>query len=218
MAGRGLELEEWLVAEDAEPPRALSEYAAVLTFGGAMHADQDDAHPWLRSQSELFGGLIEQGTPTLGVCLGAQILASAAGSVLRRLPDPEIGWLNVTLTPDGEADPLLSSLPNRFTAFQWHSYEFTAPPGAVPLASSPACLQEFRAGDVAWAIQFHPEVTRDDADKWTREYENDEDAVRIGLDPELLASETARRISEWNGLGRGLARRFADLATARVSK
>jgi GMP synthase-like glutamine amidotransferase len=218
MRGRGLELEEWLVPERSEPPRELSEYAAMLTFGGAMHADQEDKHPWLRAQKELLAGLVEGGTPTLGVCLGAQILAAAAGAAPRRLPEPEIGWLDVELTPEGSADPLLSSLPERFTAFQWHSYEFPPPPGAASLATSPACLQAFRAGDAAWAIQFHPEVTQAEADQWTRDYRNDEDAVRIGLDPERLSAETATRISEWNELGRGLAERFADLVAARIPK
>jgi GMP synthase-like glutamine amidotransferase len=218
MRGRGLELEEWLVPERPEPPRELSEYAAVLTFGGAMHADQDDKHPWLRPQKELLAALVEDGTPTLGVCLGAQILASAAGAAPRRLPDPEIGWLDVELTAEGAADPLFSSLPKSFIAFEWHSYEFPLPPGAAPLAKSPLCLQAFRAGDAAWAIQFHPEVTRAEADQWTRDYRDDEDAVRIGLDPRRLTAETADRIEEWNELGRGLAERFAELVTASVPR
>jgi GMP synthase-like glutamine amidotransferase len=218
MRGRGLELEEWLVPKRPEPPRELNEYAAVLTFGGAMHADQEDEHPWLRTQRELLARLVEAGTPTLGVCLGAQILSSAAGAAPRRLPDPEIGWLDVELTAEGAADPLFSSLPERFTAFQWHSYEFPLPPGAAPLAESRLCLQAFRAGDAAWAIQFHAEVTRAEADQWTRDYRDDEDAVRIGLDPRRLSAETADRMEEWNELGRSFAERFAELVTTSVPK
>jgi GMP synthase (glutamine-hydrolysing) len=208
---RGFELEEWSLPEAPEPPRPLAD------FGGAMHADQEEVHPWLGSEKLLLAELIERRTPLLGVCLGAQLVAAAAGGQARRLAEPEIGWFEVELTPEGTADPVLGSLPERFEAFQWHSYEFTLPPGAVALAWSAACLQAFRTSESAWVIQFHPEVTAADAEAWTRDYRADEDAVRIGLDPDALSRETATRIDEWNELGRGLAGRFVDHAARSYS-
>lgn len=213
----GVELDEWLPPESTEPPRPLEAYGAVLTFGGAMHADQDANNPWLRAEKHVLAETLERGTPLLGVCLGAQLVAAAAGGRARRLADPEIGWLEVELTPEGATDPVLGSLPRRFHAFQWHSYEFSLPPGATALARSPACLQAFRAGESAWAIQFHAEVTAADAEAWTRDYRTDEDAVRIGLDPEALRIQTATRIEPQNELGRELCRAFVDLALARAA-
>ena len=129
------------------PPREPWTYDAVLVLGGAMNVDQVDRHPWLIPEKELLRKLLERRTPLLGVCLGAQLVAEAAGATPRRAREPEIGWLEVELTSEARGDPLLAGLPLRFDAFQWHSYEFPLPPNAVPLARSPVCLQAFRVND-----------------------------------------------------------------------
>jgi GMP synthase (glutamine-hydrolysing) len=149
--------------------------------------------------------------PTLGVCLGAQLLAEAAGVQPRRASRPEIGWHEVELTAAGSGDPVIGCLPDRFQAFQWHSYEFPLPPGATALAHSDVCLQAFRAGS-ALGIQFHAEVSGADAEAWIDDYRSDEDAVRIGLDPVELRRRTRDAMGGWNALGRNLCERF--LATA----
>lgn len=210
----GWQLESWHIAETADPPGDPAGYEAVMTFGGAMHADQEGAHGWLAAEKRLLAGLIEQGKPVLGVCLGAQLLAEAAGGVARRAAAPEIGWSEVEVTGEGEADPLLGPLAPRFSAFQWHSYECVLPPGAAALATSPVCLQAYRVGDRAWGIQFHAEVSRDDVSHWIDDYRADEDAVRIGLDPEALRAETMPRLEQWNRLGGDLCRRFLEAAAA----
>src|SRR4051794_10596602 len=166
---RDVELDRWLVAESATPPADPASYDAVLTFGGAMHVDQDDRHPWLASEKALRAALLDRGVPLLGVCLGAQLLAAAAGAEPRRMSEPEIGWYEVTLTEDGKADPLLGPLAPGFEGFQWHSYEFPLPPGATALARGAACLQACRVSDAAWAIQFHAEVSAADAEAWVDE-------------------------------------------------
>lgn len=211
---RGLAFDEWHITEQAEPPGEPSGYGAVMTFGGSMNADQEGEHPWLRAEKAMLAGLIESRTPLLGVCLGSQLVAEAAGAPAERASEPEIGWLEVELTAEGVGDPLLAPLAPSFTAFQWHSYTSPLPPGAVVLARSPHSLQAFRIGDRAWGIQFHAEVSARDALKWTREYENDPDAVRIGLDPEALARSIHERIGAWNEVGRALCGRFLDLAAA----
>lgn len=208
----GWQLESWHIAESAGPPGDPAGYEAVMTFGGAMHADHEDAHGWLAAEKRLLAGLIEQGKPLLGVCLGAQLLAEAAGGVARRAAAPEIGWSEVEVTGEGEADPLLGPLAPRFSAFQWHSYECVLPPGAAALATSPVCLQAYRVGDRAWGIQFHAEVSRDDVLHWIDDYRTDQDAVRIGLDPDALRAETMPRIEQWNRLGGELCVRFLEAA------
>jgi GMP synthase (glutamine-hydrolysing) len=215
-SARGVALETWHPAEGEPAPADLATYDAVLTFGGAMHADQEEPHPWLRQEKNLLTELLEAGTPLLGVCLGSQLLAEAGGGAARRARDPEIGWLEVELTSEGRADPLLGALAPRFEAFQWHSYEAAVPPAAVELARSPVCLQAYRLADRAWGIQFHAEVSGVDAAAWIADYRSDEDAVRIGLDPVPLARETAEKIGDWNAVGRGICERFLDVAYSGV--
>lgn len=213
---RGIELDTWMRAESSTPPADPAGYDAVLCFGGSMHADQEDRHPWLRDEKALLARLLRAAVPLLGVCLGGQLLAEAAGAPPRRAPTPEIGWHEVVLTPEGRGDPLLGPLAPAFAAFEWHSYEFPLPPGARPLARSEACLQACRLGQTAWAIQFHAEVTARDAEAWIDDYRSDEDAVCIGLDPEALRDETRSRIAAWNELGRALCGRFLDVAATRA--
>ena len=205
----GWDLGQWPCTETDTPPADLHDYDAVMVFGGAMHADQEDQHPFLREEKALLAGLLDRGVPVMGVCLGSQLLAEAAGGSARRASTPEIGWHEVQLTPEGARDPVLGPLAPRFTAFQWHSYEFTLPPGATPLARSDVCLQAFRLGN-AMGIQFHAEVSRKDAEAWIDDYRSDEDAVRIGVDPDPLRRRTHSSIEQWNELGRALCTRFLD--------
>ncbi len=204
-----------MVPTVAEPPGEPLDYDAVLVLGGAMNVDEGDEHPWLHAERKLIGELLERQVPLVGLCLGSQMVAAAAGAVPRRAPRPEIGWHTVELTEAGRDDPLLGPLGPSFEAFQWHSYEFPLPPGAVALARSEVCLQAARIGEAAWAIQFHPEVTAADALHWTADYESDPDAVRIGIDPTALALEIEAKIEAFNELGRGICRRWLDFAEAR---
>jgi GMP synthase-like glutamine amidotransferase len=210
----GAEIVEWVPA-DAPPPE-IGGLGAALTFGGAMHADQERANPWLRAEKYLLAELLRREVPLLGVCLGAQLLSEAAGGSPRRASEPEIGWVHVELTAEGREDPLTGALPERFHALEWHSYEAGPPANATILARSPVCVQAYRLENGrAWGIQFHAEVTSVDVNTWLDSYDSDEDAVRIGLDPEALRAQTEPRLRDWNELGRGIAERF--LAQAAVT-
>jgi GMP synthase-like glutamine amidotransferase len=199
-------------------PAETSGYDAVFVFGGAMHVDHEDRHPWLRDEKTLLDDLLERDVPMLGVCLGAQLIAEAAGAVVGRASRPEIGWHEVEVVAEGRSDPLLGPLAPRFEAFQWHSYEFPLPPGATPLARSATCLQAYRVGDSTWGIQFHAEVSGADAEAWIDDYRSDEDAVRIGLDVDGLRRRTRAAIVEWNALGRALCERFIDVVASRSTR
>ncbi|MFL5968428.1 MAG: type 1 glutamine amidotransferase [Gaiellaceae bacterium] len=200
---RGHLLEEWSLAWGSPLPRPLDAYGGVLVFGGAMHADQDLHHPWLREENLFLERLLHLHKPVLGICLGAQLLAKAAHAPVHPSDEPEIGWYRVELTDDGADDPVLGKLPSEFDAFQWHYYTHGLPSGAVELARSRVCTQAFRLGDSAWGVQFHPEVTLAQIEGWM-----DEDEPV----PEGLVDDTRARIGEWNALGKTLCNAFVDVA------
>jgi GMP synthase (glutamine-hydrolysing) len=204
----GGELDEWTLPERPQPPADPLGYDAVFVLGGAMNVDEGERRGWIAEEVALVRELLEHEVLLLGLCLGGQILAKAAGAQPRRASRPEIGWHQVEVTPEGENDPLLGPLAPRFQAFQWHSYEFPLPPNAVPLARSEVCLQACRLGERAWAIQFHPEVSRADALHWVDDYKADPDAVRIGINPAVLGPETEEQIDAFNQLGRDICLRW----------
>ncbi len=196
-AVRGAELVTWSPAGVGVPPDS---YDAVMTFGGEMNPDEEREHPWLVEEKRYLAELLERGVPLLGVCLGAELLAEAAGAPARRMGESEIGWYEVETTAEG--DPLIGPLAPSFDALEWHSYETPLPPGATALAWSERCLQAFRVGDTAWGIQFHAEVRFDDFVVWLRMYDGD---------PTALRALTEARIAGWNELGRDLCGRFLDV-------
>ena len=206
---RGHRLDEWSLAWETPLPQPLDSYGAVLVFGGAMHADQDDRHPWLREENLFLKRLLMLHMPMLGVCLGAQLVAKAALAPVYRVETPEIGWFDVELTDDAADDPVFSRLPQRFEAFQWHFYTYDLPGGAIELAKSDACTQAFRLGDSAWGIQFHAEVTLPQVESWL---EHEDEGEERGQPPEGLAEMTRARIEGWNELGRSLCGSFVDVA------
>lgn len=208
----GHTLDEWMISEGTPAPADPLGYDAVLVLGASANVDEGDKHAWLAEESALLRELLRREVPLVGLCLGGQMVAGAAGAKPGRAARPEIGWHPVELTEEGAADPLLGPLAPAFEAFQWHSYEFPLPPGAVALARSEVCLQACRVGETAWAIQFHPEVSTTDVLHWIDEYQVDPDAVRIGIEPAPLRAETEAKIEAFNQLGRDLCRRWLDVA------
>jgi GMP synthase-like glutamine amidotransferase len=172
-------------------PPQRNDYDAVMVFGG--EANVDDHYDWIAEEKAWISDLIERGTPLLGVCLGAQLIAQVAGARVERLPEPEVGWHEV------EGIGL---------AFEWHRYGFDKPPpGATELARNDVGCQAFQLGN-AHAIQFHAEVDEPTVMGWIRDY-----GPGAGVDADALAAQTKREIGRWNAFGRDLCERW--LATAR---
>jgi len=174
-----------------------------------MHPDQDDRFSWLAREEEFLHEVLGEEIPAFGVCLGAQMLARAAGATVGPASEPEIGWLDVELTAHGVSDPVLGVLPSLTTFFQWHHYTFELPRDGVELAQSDVCTQAFRLGRT-WGIQFHAEVTLEMARSWA-----EEDPAELPMPPADLVAETETRIALSNEHGRRLCAAFLDVAAQR---
>ncbi len=199
-AERGDTVEVWEPPRQGPPP--VGDHDAVFVFGGAMNVDQEDEHPWLAGVNAWLEELVDRRVPVMGLCLGSQLLAQAAGAAPHRSTRARSAGTRWSCAPEAAGDPLLGSLPDRFHAFEWHQYEFPLPPGAVPLARSDRCLQAFRLDGPAWGLQFHAEVVRSSIDRWLDKDEGGE------VDRARVEAETAAKLADWNELGRGICRRF----------
>ena len=190
-------------------PRGAAGAAAVIILGGPMGVHEEDRFPHLRDEILLASDALRLGVPILGVCLGAQVLAAAAGARVYRGPAQEIGWFPTTLTAAGRADPILGLLPGEAMVFHWHGDTFDPPPGATLLASSRLYEQQaFRLSPRAWGVQFHPEITEAMVDDWAGRAREDEAAAFGGAEGAARMRAEARRHVP------ALARRVAALGRA----
>ena len=129
----------------------------VIAMGGPMSVNDELTLPWLRLEKEFVRDAVELGVSVLGVCFGAQLIASAFGARVYRNPQKEIGWFPVEAT-SGAMNSF--SFPENCTVFHWHGETFDLPPGAVRLARSKACEnQAFQIGRNVIGLQFHLETT-----------------------------------------------------------
>lgn len=207
-ADAGCVIEEWTPALAPEPLRPLEDYAGLVVLGGDQNVCEQERFPYLTRELELLERWLGSGRPLLGVCLGAQLLARAAGGEVVPATSRELGWLGVELLPAAASDPLLGFAPPRVTAMQWHSYSVELPAGAQPLASSCVCVQAFRLGR-SWGVQFHPEVDEAVLGEWLAD-------LRAGGPQEICDAQTLEagvpaHMPTWNEFGRELFRHFCQL-------
>jgi GMP synthase-like glutamine amidotransferase len=181
------------------PPQVEGD--ALIVLGGPMGANDDNDAPWLPATRSLLATAVDDGVPTIGICLGAQLLAVAAGGeVSRGQAGPELGLDEVTVET---GDALLE--PGQLPVVQWHYDTVTRlPDGAHLLATSPAYpVQAFRLGDVAWGLQFHVEANADMVRDWARAGGVGDDVA----DPVRFAEESLQEA------GGQIIKRFAKIIT-----
>jgi GMP synthase (glutamine-hydrolysing) len=153
-----------VAADRVQWPLDWRAFDGIVVMGGPMGAGDAGELAWLARELELIREAVRGGTPFLGVCLGAQLLAAALGATVRVAPEPEVGVLPVFRAAH---DPVFAALPPTVSVLQWHSDTFDLPEGATLLWSSDACRnQAFRFGSRAYGVQFHLETPVALVRKW----------------------------------------------------
>ena len=142
---------------EGETPPSLDGIDLLVVMGGPMSVHQTIQYPWLRMEKEFIRRAVDSGTPVLGICLGAQLIAAALGSIVKKNPVKEIGWFPI----HGNRQPDSFEFPETLTVFHWHGETFELPEYARLLASTSECKnQAFQlAGKKVIGLQFHLETT-----------------------------------------------------------
>jgi GMP synthase-like glutamine amidotransferase len=144
--------------QDDKPPR-IADIDWLIVMGGPMGVYDENLFPWLIKEKQFIAETIRQKKKVLGICLGAQLIASALGERVYPNTQKEIGWYPVNLTETGKESTFFRSFPGQFTAFHWHGDTFDLPEGAQCLAESKACEhQAFSYGAHVLGLQFHLEL------------------------------------------------------------
>ena len=136
------------------------EVDAALSMGGPMNVYEEEHYPFLRDETRFLQDAAARDLPVLGICLGAQMIAKAAGAAVTRNPVEEVGWRTVDLTDVGLADPLFRGLPPVLPVFQWHGDTFAVPDGGALLATGVDCHNQAFRFRRSYGLQFHLEADR----------------------------------------------------------
>lgn len=163
IVGQGYEVKKTLLSASSILPQ-LEEFDALIVMGGPMGAYQETEYPHLVAEKALIRAAIENGKHVLGVCLGAQLMASAMGANVYPGEQKEIGWFPIRLEPAALAHPIFQGMPEEFSVLHWHGDTFDIPSDGCKLARSTLTPnQAFMLGDRALALQFHLEMGLEDA-------------------------------------------------------
>jgi len=171
MDADGWQLTQIELDEGESIPADLGNFDAMLCMGGPMDTWMEDEHPWLIGEKKrIREWVVDLQKPFLGFCLGCQLLGEVLGGKVVKSEPPEIGVLDIRMTPAARQDLLFGDYPESIKAVQWHSYEvrdLETNTGVTVLGSSDSTpYQIFKYRDHAYAVQFHVEVRADTVMQW----------------------------------------------------
>lgn len=145
-----------------EPLPDLDSFDLLILMGGPMSVNDEKEYPWLIEEKKFIRKAIERNMRIMGICLGAQLIASSLGKNIYPNPEKEIGWFQVDFTDEIRKTFLFNHFPHSMVVFHWHGETFEIPESAMLIGSSPACRnQGFLMGRSVIALQFHLEETGD---------------------------------------------------------
>ncbi|MBN1596072.1 type 1 glutamine amidotransferase [candidate division FCPU426 bacterium] len=192
---------------------AVEDTLAAIVLGGPMSANDADNYPFMHREIKYLRQLVDQNIHVLGVCLGAQMLASALGATVSNGPRAEIGYSTVTLNHAGTQDALMLAFPRELPVFQWHEQGFYLPKGAECLAGTEDYPNQAFRYKNAWGFQFHLEVTPEMVGEFGRQY-----ADMLARIPQLTMVKLMEQAQVKGHMvtlyGRQVIRRFWDSVTA----
>ena len=192
---------------------ATEELDALVVMGGTMNVDETERYPFVGRSRELMADALERRVPTLGVCLGSQMMARVLGAEVFRSDPRNAFFGEVELTPQGRDDPVVGAFAG-VPVLQFHEDTYKVPDSAVPLASSATSglAQAFRYGDNAYAVQFHFEVDDDIVRTWCENIGDEAMAGEWGITTEALMADSDRYMAAQRAAGVALVRRYLQVA------
>lgn len=173
----------------------------LVILGGPIGVYDHAAYPFVTSEIELLRARLSVDLPTLGICLGAQMMAAALGARVYPAPAKEIGWSAIDLSETGAHNPLaaLGGIP----VLHWHGDTFDLPAGTTLLASTAICRnQAFSRGPNILGLQFHPEVVGAQFEHWLLGHASE--LATAGINPAALRSDAKQHASRLQKAGAAL--------------
>ncbi len=189
LRARGHALQVFQAGVDDLAPIAENPADLLLILGGPIGVYETEAYPWLEAEIALIRQRLAAGGKMIGVCLGAQLIARAAGARVYA-GTREIGWAPISPTPAGQDSALAELASAHWEVLHWHGDTFDLPPGAQLLASTAAVQnQAYAIGNEVLALQFHPEVMPRDIEAWL--IGHTVELAKAGVDPRTIRARTA---------------------------
>ncbi len=152
---------------DARPD--IDGYDALIVLGGPQNVGEEKKYPHLDIEKQVILEAIKRNIPVLGICLGAQLIASAMGASVHKAEHKEVGWCELQATEAGRSDPLISAFQSTEKIFQWHSYTFELPKASELLVQGDQIKnQAFRFNENVYGFQFHLEASLPLIQRWLK--------------------------------------------------
>jgi GMP synthase (glutamine-hydrolysing) len=207
LAQRGFALR---YADAGQPLLDERQESLVIVLGGPIGANDVETYPFLAAELALIERRLKRGAPTMGVCLGAQMIAKVIGAKVYPAKAREIGVAPIRLTPAGR-DGCLAPFADDPLALHWHGDTFDLPRGSELLASTDICEnQAFAFGPNVVGFQFHPEATPAGFERWL--IGNSAELAAAGIDPRTIRADMVRHGAALAAKGAEVLHRWIDQA------